>query len=242
MTQQTAATATPESSAAAPYTDIPHTMTRRTIASRLTQAKQQVPHFYLKVSCCIDPLLALRTRLNEGAERKVSVNDLIVRAAALALRQVPDANVSWGDDAVRRHHEIDVAVAVATPRGLVTPIVRGADTKSAQAVSQELGELVARARTGRLKKEEYTGGHISVSNLGMYGIDEFAAIVNPPQAVILAIGAGRQQAVVRDGRVDVATLLTITASVDHRAVDGATAAQLLAALKQLLELPELLCS
>jgi len=221
---------------------VPHTMTRRTIARRLTEAKQQVPHFYLTVSCAIDRLLGLRTQLNEAATAKVSVNDLVVRAVALALREVPAANVWWGDDAVFQCDSADVAVAVATPRGLVTPIVRNADTKSAAAISAEMKELVERARRGRLRPEEYNGGNISVSNLGMYGIESFSAIVNPPQSCILAVGAGEQRPVVRDGQVAIATMMTVTASVDHRAVDGAVAAQLLAAFKRLVEQPEALAA
>ncbi len=221
----------------AEYVDIPHTMTRRTIARRLTEAKQQVPHFYLKVSCCIDPLLAFRERINAAAPAKVSVNDMVVRAAALACVAVPEATLSWGEDATRRHRAVDVAVAVATPRGLVTPIIRDAHVKSLHDISTETKELVARARLGRLKKEEYQGGHISISNLGMFGIEEFSAIVNPPQSCILAVGAGLQQAVVRDGSLVIATMMTVTASVDHRAVDGATAAQFLSTFRRLVEAP-----
>jgi len=218
----------------------PHTMTRRTIARRLTEAKQAVPHFYLTLSCNLGELLRLRARLNEGTTTKVSVNDLVVRAVALALREVPAANVWWGDDAVYQCETADVAVAVATPRGLVTPIVRQADTKSASAISTELKELVERARRGRLKPEEYNGGNISVSNLGMYGISSFSAILNPPQACILAIGAGEQEAVVRDGAIVAEMRMNVTASVDHRSVDGAVAAQLLAAFKRHVEQPQAL--
>lgn len=215
----------------------PHTMTRRTIARRLTEAKQQVPHYYLNTSCAIDELLLVRTRINEGASTKVSVNDLIVRAVALALREVPSANVWWGGDALLQCETSDVAVAVASPRGLVTPIVRGAAEKSASTIASELKELVDRARRGRLKPEEYTGGNISVSNLGMYGIESFSAIVNPPQACILAIGAGQKQPIVRDGQVAIETRMNVTASLDHRAVDGAVGAQLLAAFKRHIESP-----
>lgn len=216
---------------------IPHTMTRRTIARRLVEAKQQVPHFYLNISCSIDELLRLRARLNDGSSAKVSVNDLIVRATALALKEAPAANVWWGDDALYQCETTDVAVAVATPRGLVTPIVRKADAKSAYEISAELKEMIERAKRGRLKPEEYNGGNITVSNLGMYGIESFSAILNPPQACILAIGAGDQRPVVRDGKVSIENRMNVTASIDHRAVDGAVAAQLLAAFKRQIEKP-----
>ena len=220
-----------------PYVDIPHTMTRRTIARRLTEAKQTVPHFYLKAACRVDSLLSVRSKLNSDAATKVSVNDIIVKAVASALIEVPDSNVSWGEDALRRYKEVDVAVAVATPRGLITPIVRNVERKTVQAVAQELRDLAERARLGRLKKEEYQGGNVSVSNLGMYGVDEFSAIVNPPQSVIFAVGAAKQHAVVENGKIEIANVMNITASVDHRAIDGAIAAQLLVSLKGLLENP-----
>jgi pyruvate dehydrogenase E2 component (dihydrolipoamide acetyltransferase) len=224
------------------FTEIPHTMTRRTIARRLTESKQQVPHFYLKVSCEIDALLELRKRLNESAADKVSVNDLIVRAVALTLREVPDANVSWGEKSTRHYQRVDVAVAVATPRGLVTPIVRDVASKSVRQIASEMKDLAARARESKLKPEEYNGGHVSVSNLGMFGVEEFTAIINPPQALIFAVGAGSQQPVVRADKIEVAMQMTVTVSVDHRAIDGAVAAQALSAFKRLIESPAALAS
>ena len=220
------------------YTDIPHSNTRRVIAQRLTEAKQQVPHFYLTIDCRIDRLLALRAEANAAQDDvKLSVNDFIVRAVALALKRVPAANASWGEAAIRQWHQVDVSVAVATPSGLITPVVRGADGKSVAAISQEVRALAARAREGRLKPQEYQGGGFTISNLGMHGIREFAAIINPPQACILAVGAGEQRPVVSDGALAVATMMTCTLSVDHRAVDGAVGAEFLAAFKQLIEQP-----
>lgn len=224
------------------FTEVPHTMTRRTIARRLTESKQQVPHFYVKASCEIDALLALRQRLNEQSTDKISVTDLIVRAVAVALREVPDANVSWGEKAMQRYQRIDVAVAVATPRGLVTPIVRDVTNKSIRTVSSEMKDLAARARESKLKPEEYNGGNVSVSNLGMFGVEEFTAIINPPQSLIFAIGAGSQRPIVRSGKIDIATVMTVTLSVDHRAIDGAVAAQVMSAFKRLIEDPQALVS
>ncbi|SCW90667.1 pyruvate dehydrogenase E2 component (dihydrolipoamide acetyltransferase) [Sphingobium faniae] len=217
--------------------EIPHSMMRRTIARRLTESKTMVPHFYLKASCRIDALLALRAQINEGADVKISVNDMVVRAVALALKAVPDANVAWGEKAVTKFAHVDVAVAVATPRGLVTPIVRQVDTKPIRQIAAEIKELATRGKEGKLKPEEYQGGNTSVSNLGMFGVEEFSAILNPPQSSIFAIGAGEERAVVVDGKVTVATMMNVTISVDHRAVDGAVGAQMLAAFKKLIETP-----
>lgn len=220
------------------YEDIAHTNTRRVIAQRLSESKQQAPHFYLTIDCQIDPLLALRAQVNAAQpERKVSVNDLIVRAVAVALRRVPAANASWTDNAIRRWKDVDLSIAVATPAGLITPVLRQADTKTLGALSAEIQELAGRARQGRLQPAEYQGGGFSISNLGMFGVREFAAILNPPQACILAIGAGEQRAVVRDGALAVATVMTCTLSVDHRVVDGAVGAEFLAAFKGLIEQP-----
>jgi pyruvate dehydrogenase E2 component (dihydrolipoamide acetyltransferase) len=220
------------------YTDTPHSSTRRVIAQRLTEAKQQVPHFYLTIDCRIDRLLALRAEANAALDdAKLSVNDFVVRAVALALQRVPAANASWSDAAIRQWHDVDVSVAVATPAGLITPVVRNADRKSVGAISAEVKALAGRAREGRLKPQEYQGGGFTISNLGMYGIREFAAIINPPQACILAVGAGEQRAVVVDGALAVATLMTCTLSVDHRVVDGAVGAEFLAAFKKLIEQP-----
>ncbi|WP_218585089.1 2-oxo acid dehydrogenase subunit E2 [Pseudomonas sp. 9AZ] len=217
---------------------VPHSMTRLTIARRLTESKQQVPHFYVKGACRIDALLALRKQINEGAEVKASVNDLIVRAVALALREVPDANVSWGEKAMLRHQQVDVAVAVATPRGLITPIVRNVEQKQPAEIASEIRALAERARSGKLKPNEYQGGTVTVSNLGMFGVEEFSAIINPPQSMIFAIGAGVEHAIACNGQLEVGTLMNVTVSVDHRAVDGVVAAQVFAAFKRLIEQPE----
>jgi pyruvate dehydrogenase E2 component (dihydrolipoamide acetyltransferase) len=224
--------------AAGGYEDIPHANIRRIIARRLTEAKQTIPHFYLTIDCRLDRLLALRAELNAVAEgAKLSVNDFVIRAAALALRKVPAANASWMEDAVRLYRDADIAVAVATPKGLVTPVVRQADSKSLSQISAEITALAARGREGRLKPEEYQGGGFTVSNLGRYGIREFAAIINPPQACILAVGAAEKRPVVQDNALAIATVMTCTLSVDHRAVDGALGAEFLAAFRQMIEEP-----
>ncbi len=224
--------------AAGGYEDIPHSNIRRIIARRLTEAKQTIPHFYLTIDCRLDRLLALRAELNavtEGA--KLSVNDFVIRAAALALRKVPAANAAWMEDVVRLYRDADIAVAVATPKGLVTPVLRQADRKSVSQISAEIRTLAARGRKGRLLPEEYQGGSFSISNLGMYGIREFAAIINPPQASILAVGAAEKRPVVHDDALAIATVMTCTLSVDHRAVDGALGAEFLAAFRQMIEEP-----
>ncbi len=219
----------------------PASKMRKTIARRLTEAKQTVPHFYLTVDCEIDALLDLRKQLNaRGAETgdyKLSVNDFVIRAVALALRQVPAANASWDEAGLLYYEKADISVAVATPNGLITPVVRDAGAKGLAAISSEMKDLAARARDGKLKPEEYQGGGFSVSNLGMYGIKDFAAIINPPQGCILAVGAGEQRPVVKDGALAVATVMSCTLSVDHRVVDGAIGAQFLAAFKRLIEDP-----
>jgi len=217
---------------------VPHTGMRRAIARRLTESKQNVPHFYLSVDCRMDALLALRAQANQGGAVKLSVNDFIVRAAALALREVPEVNVSWHEDAIEYHAGADISVAVATDGGLVTPIVRDADIKSLSAIAGEIVELAGRAKINRLKPEEFTGGSLTVSNLGMYGISQFAAIINPPQAAILAVGAAERRPVVGDnGELVAATVMTVTLSADHRAVDGAVGARWLAAFRTLIENP-----
>lgn len=217
---------------------VPHTGMRRAIARRLTESKQHVPHFYLTVDCRMDALLALRAQANHGGEVKLSVNDFIVRAAALALREVPEVNASWHDDDIEYHAGADISVAVATDGGLVTPIVRDADVKSLSAVATEIVELAKRAKVNRLKPEEFTGGSLTVSNLGMYGISQFAAIINPPQAAILAVGAAERRPVVdADGQLVAATVMTVTLSADHRVVDGAVGARWLAAFRALIENP-----
>ncbi|CAB3672266.1 Dihydrolipoyllysine-residue succinyltransferase component of 2-oxoglutarate dehydrogenase complex [Achromobacter deleyi] len=235
--QAPAAIAQP-ASARAPARRVPHTGMRRAIARRLTESKQHVPHFYLTLDCRMDALLALRSQANHGGTVKLSVNDFIVRAAALALREVPEVNVSWHDDAIEFHAGADVSVAVATDGGLVTPIVRDADVKPLSAIATEIVELAGRAKINRLKPEEFTGGSLTVSNLGMYGIKQFAAIINPPQAAILAVGAAERRPIVTEnGDLAAATVMTVTLSADHRAVDGAVGARWLAAFKSLIENP-----
>ncbi len=233
-----AAKVLPAAAPAAAFDEIPHSNIRKIIARRLTEAKQTIPHFYLTIDCEIDTLLALRKDLNgRSDDYKLSVNDFVVRAAALALRQVPEANASWSDQALIRWRGVDVAVAVAIEAGLITPIVRDADRKGLATISNELKELIGRAHAGKLMPEEYQGGSFSVSNLGMYGIREFSAVINPPQGAILAVGAGQQRPVVKDGALAVATLMSCTLSCDHRVVDGALGARLLAAFKGYVEDP-----
>jgi pyruvate dehydrogenase E2 component (dihydrolipoamide acetyltransferase) len=216
---------------------IPNSGVRKVIARRLTESKQLVPHFYLSIDCEIDELLGLRKHVNEAAGSKISVNDCVIRAVALAMKKVPAANASWTDDAILQYKQADVSVAVATPNGLITPIIKKADTKTLGQISAEMKDLAARARDGKLKPEEFQGGGFSISNLGMYGVREFSAIINPPQSCILAVGAGEQRAVVKNGQLAVATVMTCTLSVDHRAVDGAVGAEFLAAFKPLIEKP-----
>lgn len=222
---------------ASAYTEVPHSNMRRTIARRLTESKSTIPHFYLTVDCSMERLLALRSEVNAGSDRKISVNDFIVRAVAVALREVPQANVGWTDTAMRQYAQADVAVAVSTDTGLITPIVRGADRKSLSQISAEIADLAMRARAGQLRPEEYQGGSFSVSNLGMYGVGEFSAIINPPQAAILAVGASKQLPVVENGELKVGTVMRCTLSVDHRAIDGALAAQWLVAFQRAIEAP-----
>ncbi|MBN7757178.1 pyruvate dehydrogenase complex dihydrolipoamide acetyltransferase [Nitratireductor aquimarinus] len=230
------------------YELIPHDSMRKTIARRLVEAKSTIPHFYLTLDCEIDALLALRKQLNDAAPKvkagdgekpayKLSVNDMVIKAHAKALAMVPDANVSWTENAMVKHKNADVGVAVSIPGGLITPIVRRADEKTLSAISNEMKDLAARARSRKLKTEEFQGGNTAVSNLGMFGIKDFAAVINPPHATILAVGAGEQRAVVKDGEVKVATVMSVTLSTDHRAVDGALGAELLAAFKQVIENP-----
>jgi pyruvate dehydrogenase E2 component (dihydrolipoamide acetyltransferase) len=220
------------------YKAEPNSTVRKTIARRLTEAKQSVPHFYLTVDCAIDALMDLRKRINEREEgHKLSVNDFVIKAAAMALKKVPAANASWTESDILYYESADISVAVATENGLITPIIKNAETKHLTALSAEMKDLGIRARAGKLKPEEYQGGSFSVSNLGMYGIREFAAIINPPQACILAVGAGEKRAVVRDDALTIATMMTCTLSVDHRAVDGAVGAEYLAAFKKLIEDP-----
>jgi pyruvate dehydrogenase E2 component (dihydrolipoamide acetyltransferase) len=220
-----------------PYSEKPHSAMRRVIARRLSESKQTVPHFYLSVDCVIDDLLKMRKTLNAKSETRISVNDFVIRAAALALRQVPAANASWSDDAILLWERVDVAVAVALDDGLITPIVKAADQKGLAQIAKETKDLAERARAGKLKLEEFQGGTFSISNLDMFGIREFAAVINPPQGCILAVGAGEQRPVVRDGQLAAATVMTCTLSCDHRVVDGAVGAQFLGAFRKLVEDP-----
>jgi pyruvate dehydrogenase E2 component (dihydrolipoamide acetyltransferase) len=227
------------------YEVIAHDNMRRIIAQRLVLAKQTIPHFYLTVSCTLDKLLSAREDVNRTAPKgadgkpawKLSVNDFIIKALALALIKVPDANVTWTETGMLKHKHADVGVAVAIPGGLMTPVVRKAETKSLGTISAEMKDFAARARTRRLKPEEYQGGATAISNLGMYGIEQFAAVINPPHATILAVGAGIEQAVVQHGHIAVATQMKVTLSTDHRAVDGALGAQFLDAFKTFIESP-----
>ncbi|WP_342238507.1 pyruvate dehydrogenase complex dihydrolipoamide acetyltransferase [Inquilinus sp. OTU3971] len=220
-----------------PYSEQKHSNMRKTVARRLLESKQTVPHFYLTVDIELDALLKLRKELNDRGDVKLSVNDLIIKAAALALRKVPAANASWTDEAMIQYERVDVSVAVATPGGLITPIIKDADRKGLGTISGEMKDLAARARDGKLKPEEYQGGTFSISNLGMFGVKDFAAIINPPQSCILAVGAGTQRPVVKDGALAIATVMSCTLSVDHRAVDGAVGAEYLAAFRALVEAP-----
>ena len=226
------------------YELIPHDGMRKTIARRLTESKQTVPHFYVTVDVELDALLALRKDINDAAPTadgkpayKVSVNDMVIKAYALALKAVPDAHVSWTDGGMLKHKHADVGVAVSIPGGLITPIVRKADEKSLSTISNEVKDLAKRAKDRKLKPEEYQGGTTSVSNLGMFGVKDFAAVINPPHATILAVGAGEQRAVVKGGQLAVATVMSVTLSTDHRAVDGALGAELLKAFKGFIEKP-----
>jgi pyruvate dehydrogenase E2 component (dihydrolipoamide acetyltransferase) len=227
----------------APHRLVPLTSMRRVVARRLTEAKQTVPHFYLSVDIQLDALLKLRTELNARSKKdapgafKLSVNDLLIKSAAVALREVPGVNASFTDVGIAYYDDVDISVAVAIPDGLITPIIRQADRKSPVAISNEMKDLAARAKAGKLKPDEYQGGGFSISNLGMFGISTFAAIINPPQGAILAVGAGEQRPVVRDGVLAVATMMTCTMSVDHRVVDGALGAQWLQAFKSIVEDP-----
>ena len=212
---------------------------RKVIAARLTESKQQAPHFYLTVDCMIDRLLDARRALNAKAPDgvKISVNDMIIRAAALTLIAVPDANASWEGDHTRRFRHADISMAVAVDGGLVTPVIWAAEQRGLAALAQTTAALAARARDGALQPEDYTGGSFTISNLGMFGIKEFAAVINPPQGGILAVGAGEQRPVVIDGKLDIATVMTVTLSADHRAVDGAVGAKWLQAFKGFVEDP-----
>jgi pyruvate dehydrogenase E2 component (dihydrolipoamide acetyltransferase) len=227
------------------YELVPHDGMRKTIAKRLTESKQTIPHFYVSVDCELDALLALRAQLNDAAPKdkdgkpayKLSVNDMTIKALALALRDVPDANVSWTDEAMVKHKHSDVGVAVSIPGGLITPIVRSAEMKPLSVISGEMKDMGKRAKERKLKPEEYQGGTTAVSNMGMMGVKDFAAVVNPPHATILAVGAGEKRPVVKNDQLAIATVMTVTLSTDHRAVDGALGAELLGAFRGYIENP-----
>ena len=227
------------------YEVVPHDNIRKVIARRLLEAKLTIPHFYLTVDCNIDKLVAAREEINAAAVKdkegkpayKISVNDFVIKALALALQRVPDANVTWTEGAMLRHRHSDIGVAVSIPGGLITPVIRKAEQKSLSAISNEMKDFAARARARKLKPEEYQGGSSAVSNLGMYGVKEFYAIINPPHATILSVGAGEERAVVRNGKIEAAHLMTVGLATDHRAVDGALGAVLLSAFKALIENP-----
>jgi len=227
------------------YEVVPHDGMRRTIAQRLTAATQSIPTFYLTIDCDIGRLLDAREQINAAAPKdkekkplyKLSVNDFVIKALAVALQQVPDCNVSWTEAGMVKHKHSDVGVAVAMPGGLITPIIRNAESKSLSQISNEMKDLAVRARTRKLKPQEYQGGTTSVSNLGMYGISHFTAVINPPQSTILAVGASEERAVVRNGKVEAAHIMSVTLSCDHRCIDGALGAELIGAFKRLVENP-----
>ncbi|MBS3022691.1 pyruvate dehydrogenase complex dihydrolipoamide acetyltransferase [Acidiphilium multivorum] len=237
------AAAAPAAPITAPHDAIPHSSMRKVIAKRLQAAKQTIPHFYLSMDVELDALLKLRAELNAQSPKegpgafKLSVNDLIIKAVAVALRRVPAANASFTEEAMIRYHDVDISVAVAIPDGLITPIIRKADQKGLAAISNEMKDLAARAKAGKLKPDEFQGGSFSISNLGMYGISSFSAIINPPQGGILAIGAGEKRPVVKGEQIAIATMMTVTLSCDHRVVDGAVGAEFLAAFKSIVERP-----
>ena len=226
------------------FTELPHDNMRRTIARRLVEAKSTVPHFYVSADCKLDALLKLRAELNAAAPKisdapawKLSINDMVIKAWALALRDVPMANVSWTENAMVVHAHADIGVAVSVQGGLITPIVRAAETKSLSVISNEMKDLAARAKARKLKPAEYNGGSSAISNLGMFGVKDFAAIINPPHATILAVGSGEQRPIVENGVIVPATVMTVTLSTDHRAVDGALGAEVLAAFRAYMEKP-----
>ena len=227
------------------YDIVPHDGMRRTIAQRLTASVQNVPHFYLTIDCDIGKLLAAREEINAAAPKdkekkplyKISVNDFVIKAMAVALQKIPNCNVSWTESGMVKHHHSDVGVAVAMPGGLITPIIRKAETKTLSTISNEMKDFAARARSRKLKPEEYQGGTTAVSNLGMYGISHFTAVINPPHATILAVGTSEERPVVRGGKIEIAHMMSVTLSCDHRAIDGALGAELIGAFKQLIENP-----
>jgi pyruvate dehydrogenase E2 component (dihydrolipoamide acetyltransferase) len=230
------------------YDVVPHDNMRKIIARRLVEAKLTIPHFYLTLDCSIGNVLSAREEINAAAPKqkdgtpayRVSLNDLVIKAWALALQRVPDANVTWTEGAMLRHKHSDIGVAVSIPGGLITPVLRHAESKPLSVLSAEMKDFVARARSRKLKPEEYQGGSSAISNLGMYGIKDFAAVINPPHATILAVGAAEERAVVRNGKIEARWMMSATLSTDHRAVDGAIGAELLGAFKALIENPVLM--
>ncbi|MEJ0045132.1 MAG: pyruvate dehydrogenase complex dihydrolipoamide acetyltransferase [Rhodospirillales bacterium] len=234
---------TPGAPITAPHQKLPLNNVRRITARRLAEAKQSIPHFYVSIDVELDALLKLRADLNAKSPKdgpgafKLSVNDLLIKATAVTLRRVPKVNVSFTEEAIILYDDVDISVAVSIPDGLITPIIRQADRKGLAAISNESKSLIERARAGKLKPEEFQGGSFSISNMGMYGVKDFSAIINPPQAAILAIAAGEQRPVVKNGELAVATVMTVTLSVDHRAIDGALAAEFVASFKQIVEDP-----
>ena len=227
----------------APHTAVPNSSIRKVIARRLAESKATIPHFYVSTDVEIDALLKIRADLNARSPKdgpgafKLSVNDLVIKATAVTLRRFPNVNSMWTEDAILQLHDVDISVAVSIPDGLITPIVKNADIKGLAAISTEMKDLAARAKSGKLKPEEFQGGGFSISNMGMYGVKDFAAIINPPQAGILAVSAGEQRPVVKNGALAIATVMTLTLSVDHRVIDGALAAEFLQALKRNIEDP-----
>lgn len=226
----------------APHTALPNNNIRKVIARRLLESKTTIPHYYLTIDCEVDELLKIRGQLNARAPEgdgayKISVNDFVVRAVALTLRKVPRANATWTEEAILEYEDVDISVAVATENGLLTPVVRRADTKGLATISNEIKALAAKARAGKLTPEEYQGGGFTISNLGMYGIKDFAAIINPPQSGILAVGVAEQRPVVKEGALAIATVMSCTLSADHRSLDGAVGAEFMAALKKVIEDP-----
>jgi pyruvate dehydrogenase E2 component (dihydrolipoamide acetyltransferase) len=221
------------------YTEIPNNNIKKITAQRLLESKNTVPHFYLTIDCVIDNLLASRKELNEKADGayKLSVNDFVIKAVAMALKAYPAANVAWTDAAILQYEQADISIAVATPNGLITPIIKAAETKGLAQISNEMKDLATRAREGKLKPTEFQGGTFSISNLGMYGIKEFSAIINPPQSCILAVGAGVEKPVVEKGKLEIRTVMSCTLSTDHRSVDGAVGAEFLQYFKKYIENP-----
>jgi pyruvate dehydrogenase E2 component (dihydrolipoamide acetyltransferase) len=227
------------------FEEVPHDGMRKTIARRLTEAKQTIPHFYLTVDCDIDALLKLREQVNASAGKdkdgkpafKVSVNDMVIKALALALTRTPGSNVTFTENSMLHHKHADISVAVAIPGGLITPVIRKADTLTLSGIANAMKDFAARAKDRKLKPEEYQGGTSAVSNLGMFGIKDFVAVINPPQSSIIAVGMGEKRAVVKNGEIVIGNVMSVTISCDHRAMDGAKGAELIAAFKQLIENP-----